>query len=321
MIQEMKSILTIWDERSFSVAANRLFITQPALSAMVKKAENRLSIRIFDRSTKPISLTPAGEKYIETAKKILRLLDEMQTDFSELNNLQTGNVKVGASLFFSTFLLPERIKEFRRLHRHIDFELIIGNPSQRRTQLRDEDIDILVAVENEMDKELMEVTAWQRELLMLAISKGNPVTTILTPYQYSIADIQNREHINRARKPLPIQLLANERFLSLKKHNDIHDRTLQICREAGFEPHFDYSTGEQMTAFHLAQVGLGVAFVREEYLHHIATTNDVYLYQVDSPHIYRNVCLGIKKSRILPPATKAFYDFLIDNEVKQTRQK
>ena len=65
MQQEMEYIYEVYRERNFTRAAENLFITQPALSMAIQKAEERIGIPIFDRSTRPISLTDAGEAYIE----------------------------------------------------------------------------------------------------------------------------------------------------------------------------------------------------------------------------------------------------------------
>ena len=65
MQQEMEYIYEVYREKNFTRAAENLYITQPALSMAIQKAEERIGIPIFDRSTRPISLTDAGEAYID----------------------------------------------------------------------------------------------------------------------------------------------------------------------------------------------------------------------------------------------------------------
>ena len=67
----MEYVYTIYEEKSFSAAAKKLYMTQPALSAAVKKIEGELGLPIFDRSHSPLRLTDAGQAYIEAAEKIL----------------------------------------------------------------------------------------------------------------------------------------------------------------------------------------------------------------------------------------------------------
>ena len=63
MLKEMDYIYAVYEEKSFSRAAKKLFVSQPALSNMVKKAEKEIGAPIFDRSTIPLTVTPAGEYY------------------------------------------------------------------------------------------------------------------------------------------------------------------------------------------------------------------------------------------------------------------
>lgn len=69
--KKLKYIITIAECRSISKAACELFISQPSLSSILSNMEKDLGVSLFDRSTNPISLTYAGEKYVETAKKYL----------------------------------------------------------------------------------------------------------------------------------------------------------------------------------------------------------------------------------------------------------
>ncbi|MEE1042732.1 MAG: LysR family transcriptional regulator, partial [Clostridia bacterium] len=77
MFSNKEYILTIYNEGSFSKAANKLYISQPSLSASVKRIEEKVSVPLFDRSTTPISLTEAGQEYVKYALEI----KEREQDF------------------------------------------------------------------------------------------------------------------------------------------------------------------------------------------------------------------------------------------------
>jgi len=72
-IREMQYVLIVGKTKSFSQAAKRCFISQPALSKIIKKVENNLNIEIFDRGTAPLKITPEGENIIEYFSKIINL--------------------------------------------------------------------------------------------------------------------------------------------------------------------------------------------------------------------------------------------------------
>ena len=79
----MEYIYTVYKERSFTKAAKKLFISQPSLSASVKHIEEKVGYPIFDRGTKPISLTECGRKYIESVEKIMAVEDEFEVKIED----------------------------------------------------------------------------------------------------------------------------------------------------------------------------------------------------------------------------------------------
>lgn len=81
-------IYAVYQEKSFSKAAKKLYVSQPWLSATVKKVEQELDVRLFDRSTTPISLTEAGAYYIQRVEEIRRIEQDMIQHFQELRNAQ-----------------------------------------------------------------------------------------------------------------------------------------------------------------------------------------------------------------------------------------
>ena len=92
MLTGMDYVYAVWQERSFSAAARRLFVSQPALSAAVKKVERELGLPIFDRSRSPLQLTDAGKAYIEAAERIYRIQHDLTRYCSDLAGLQSGSL-------------------------------------------------------------------------------------------------------------------------------------------------------------------------------------------------------------------------------------
>ena len=86
----MRYAYEVYKERSFSLAAKRLYVSQPALSLTIRKLEDELGLQIFDRTTKPVSLTAEGKVYMETAQHILRLTEQLDSYISDRRALLTG---------------------------------------------------------------------------------------------------------------------------------------------------------------------------------------------------------------------------------------
>ena len=119
----MEYVYAVYREGSFQKAAEKLFVSQPSVSASVRRAEERVGSRLCDRSRKPLALTECGEAYIACTEKIFA----MERDFTEYVNdwegLRRGRLAVGGSSLFSSLLLPPMMASFRERYPGITLTL------------------------------------------------------------------------------------------------------------------------------------------------------------------------------------------------------
>lgn len=92
MFQAMRYVYEVYKEMSFSRAANNLFISQPSLSAAVKKEEEKIGAPIFDRSTNPVRLTEVGQEYIRSVERIMDAENSFANYVSDLVTLKNGSL-------------------------------------------------------------------------------------------------------------------------------------------------------------------------------------------------------------------------------------
>ena len=135
-----KYVCEVYRERSFSKAAQNLYISQPSLSARIKKVEEQIGVPLFDRSTSPLQLTEAGRIYIRAAEEISVIEQRVENAINNLNTLQTGRLSIGASNLFAAYVLPPLISpvqtalsQDRRPDRRGQHRPAGGDAQQRRT--------------------------------------------------------------------------------------------------------------------------------------------------------------------------------------------
>ena len=107
MMQGMKYVYEVYKEKSFTDAAKKLFISQPSLSAAVKKVEKELGVLLFDRGSFPVRLTDAGIAYIEAMEAILAIENNQTRKLNDLSQLKTGSLTIGGSNFVSSYILSK----------------------------------------------------------------------------------------------------------------------------------------------------------------------------------------------------------------------
>ncbi|MEN6314888.1 MAG: LysR family transcriptional regulator, partial [Clostridiaceae bacterium] len=128
--RQLHYMLKVAEEKSFSKAAKKLYISQPSLSQYISNVEQQLGVRLFDRTTNPLTLTYAGELYEETAKNILYLKDQLLSQMDDIANLQRGHITIGISPFRSTYFLPTILPLFKKNYPGIDVSLAEGTMAE-----------------------------------------------------------------------------------------------------------------------------------------------------------------------------------------------
>ena len=121
-LSELQVFVTVAKERSFSRAAVRLHRTQPAVSQSIRRLEDKLDERLFDRSSKGGQLTEAGQILLNYAQRLTQLRDEAETAVRELQDLRRGRVLIGANEAAVHILLP-MIARFRQRHSQAQVEV------------------------------------------------------------------------------------------------------------------------------------------------------------------------------------------------------
>mgnify|MGYP000192235893 FL=1 len=104
LLHEMAYVYEVYRQRSFTRAAQALYISQPSLSQMIRKAEGRIGTTIFDRSTSPIGLTEAGRAYIRAAEQVLQIESDLRRYLDDAERCITGVLTLGGAMLFTSYV-------------------------------------------------------------------------------------------------------------------------------------------------------------------------------------------------------------------------
>ena len=140
-------VYRVYLEKSFTLAANALYVSQPALSAMISKHEKKIGFCIFDRSKHDLALTPSGQIYIEYLENVMREENLMREKIWQLSNSDATSLVVSGGCQTAYYLLPAMCSEFSRLNPNISITVNVGNDSNKQNlidTLKNDGIDILL---------------------------------------------------------------------------------------------------------------------------------------------------------------------------------
>ena len=166
-INQLEVFVTVARERSFSRAGEALGRTQPAVSQAIARLEQDVGERLFDRSSKDGTLTPAGEVLLEHARHILNLRQSALEAVHELRDLKAGKVTISANEHTVFYLLPV-IQRFRRLHPDIKVEVVRGVASRIPEQITAREVELGVISFAPDDPSLRSIEVMTDELVLIA---------------------------------------------------------------------------------------------------------------------------------------------------------
>ena len=306
MFKNREYVLEVYKEKSFSEAAKNLYISQPSLSASVKRIEEKTGAPIFDRSTQPVTLTEIGEQYIKCAMEIERLEDSFKNFVNERLGLIKGEIKIGGSSLFSSYVLPPLISKFNALYPKIHFRIIEDNTKNLMSMLLDGEIDLVLdnaIIENEN----IFPREYKEEMLLLAVPKKLFKDE---KFGFSVHSIKKGLHKTNTAPCIPLETFKDMPFIFLKQENDTGRRAKQLCKKHGFTPKVLFELDQQVTAHNISLTGMGISFVSDTLIEGLSGEKDILYYKLSDSEINRNIYFYVKSNRYLSTACKTFIDVL-----------
>ncbi len=309
MLKKMRYVYTVYEEKSFSKAAEKLFVSQPSLSCMVKKVETSYGITIFDRTTTPISLTPEGEYYIRTVEKILKLEDDMRQHLRECSDGFVGNICFGGASFFCTVILSGLIKQFSKEYPNIRVDWLEMRNDELISQILQRKIDFAPEVDR-LEAVGIDSLKFGVEELVLAVPSAFSVNEQLRGSYYRPGSGESSSHCIYDLTPVSAALFRDVPFVFLREGNDSYSRGLDICRNAGFKPNIAMLVDSSMTCYRLAAAGNGAAFIRSTVLS-VEPSSKLCYYRIDDPLSIRDIMLYFRADG-RSPAEDTLLSFIKD---------
>lgn len=306
MFKGKEYIYEVYKEKSFSKAAQNLYISQPALSAAIKKIENRLGCCIFDRSSNPVHLTEAGTEYIKSIEKIMDIENRFDNYLSNLNQLKTGHLSIGASNVFASFILPEIITEFINKYPSIKVNLVEASSAHLEDQLFSGALDFVID-NYPLNEAIYEKHLFCRESLLLTVPQNFSSNSIAREYQLSLDDIRQGIHLKPTTKPVPLSFFAQEPFIFLRTGNDTRIRADKIFQENNIIPKVILELDQLATAYNVSCYGMGITIISDTLAQKANYHSNMLYYKINSTLTFRDVFFYNKQNKYI---TKAMEEFI-----------
>lgn len=285
-MRQIRCFLAIARTGSFSAAAEALYISQSSVSKQILALERELGVRLFDRSSRKVTLTEAGKAFQSHA---LRMDQDYTSLVADLEGYRPGAepLSIAAIPVIAHYGVPKYIAAFREAHPGVRLTLEIHEASEIDRALTDHRYDLAFTRAHCLDPARH---AWMEvfpDRLMVVVSAA---------------------HRLASRPVVSLQELAQETFIVLGGASAIHQIMLDVCRGAGFEPHTMEATPRNESMVALVAENQGIALMMERILDHNRHPGVVALELV--PIIETWLVLAYARDRKLSGPAQAFIGYM-----------
>jgi LysR family hydrogen peroxide-inducible transcriptional activator len=240
-LHQLRYFCAIVDSGSFSRAARLTHVSQPSLSQQIRKLEDELGARLFDRLGRSVRLTELGQTFLPRARAVLRELEAARGDVDEQKDSVGGAITIGVIPTVAPYLLPPYLAAFSR-----DFP------------------QTLLTVVEEITPVLLErLRAATIDFAILALPiRGHEFETFPILTEPLFAALPKKHRLQR-KHSLSLKDLRSEPFLLLRDGHCFRDAALSACDRARLHPRIVFESGQFSSLLSMVGVGMGVSIVPE----------------------------------------------------------
>lgn len=288
-IRHLHYFLQVAHHKSFTKAAQSLYITQPTISKMIKSIEEELGVVLFNRSGKQVELTDAGQVIFAQAQDIVHSFQHLSVEPDDLIHLKKGRITIGLPPMIGSSFFPRVLGKFREQYPDIVIQLVEDGAKK---------------VEEHVEKGLLDigvVLSPANEALFHSFSLVEEKLMLLVHPSHRLAE----------QEKVKLSELHQEFFVFFRKDFALHDRVIAECVRAGFQPQVVYESSQWDFISEMVAANLGIALLPEPICREL-DRNRIRVLPLVDPVIPWHLVMIWRKDRYLSFAAREWLRFTQD---------
>ncbi|GAA0309224.1 DNA-binding transcriptional LysR family regulator [Gracilibacillus halotolerans] len=229
--------------KSFSKAAGKLFMTQPAVSQSIQQLESELGTRLFNRTSKGVTFTEEGSLLYEYVHSSLSLIDTGEEKILEFKNLTAGELKIGVGDTISRHFLLPFLEKFHSNYPNIKFKIENGTTAETLAMLKSGEVDIAVC----------------------NLPVNDPALEVMPCMEIQDIFVCGEKYKRLLRKPLQLEQLVRLPLIFLEPNSNSRKYVDQFLEKQGVDVSPEFELGYHDLLLDFAKINLGIACVTREF--------------------------------------------------------
>lgn len=300
-LKQLKYVLVLANEKSFSKAADMLNISQPSLSQYIKKIEKQVGQELFDRANGHVRLTDAGKVYLDTGRKILDLEHQMQNQLLEISECKAGSLIVGTTPFRSVTMMPEVVARYKKIYPGLKVIVDERGTSDLLEGAERGEFDLCVTT-LPVDERLYDYNVIVEEEVFIAVPKGSRLDKTLEAQALTVE--------GRRYGAIDIGLLNHESFVMITETQIMQKKLHDICTDYKLELNTAAVVRSLEAQIAMVREGIGVALVPTGIDKFVTRDDKINYYSLVQEIPRRKVVAMYNKDRCLPKYVKDFIEVM-----------
>ena len=251
-LKEQLYVVTIAECRSVTKAAEKLHVSQPALSAFVGNLEIAMGVRLFDRFSREMIPTYSGELYIQAAKRMLLLKSEFDEMLSDLRGDYKGRLRIGMQIRRSPVIIPLLYREFSATYPNVELFFVEDVIDLLEEMLNENELDLILCNKIRETK-TFEYVRIAGERLLLATSREHPLAN------------RSVRTLGAAHDWIDLRLFESETFILQRPDQTQRSLSEALMKKLKIAPGRIIEIQNIETSTRMSAMGIGVSFALETY--------------------------------------------------------
>ena len=289
--RKLRIFYEVAEKLNMTEVAEKLYISQPAVSQTILELENELGIKLFDRINRRLYLTNEGEIFLNYVRRILNMYDDSIRSLKDINSLKTGKLKIGASTTIGIYILPDIIGKFTKAYKGIDTSIAIEN-----TKLISDMI-----LENSIDFAFVERPVYNEEIIKENFCNDELVFITSPEHPWSNKDKISIDEINKEK------IIMREMGSGTREVFESYMTANNVNYNIAFE------LGNTEAIKKAVEAGLGISCISKRCIKNEINSNTLSWTKLKEFEIKRKLILIYHKDKFLSTLLKTFIKFALEN--------